>query len=230
MKVESKNPLQRKGVECQVCTHPDRASMELGLANKVTERVLAKRYGVSRDSLGRHRRHHMTPDLLASLITRGRMSPTDLENLRIVESEGSLQHLVAVRGRLYGMMDYAESINDYKAASAIGERIVKVCETIAKLLGDIRTGTVNVTNNMLVMPEFHAFRTSIMQALKAHPEAREAVALALRSYESPALPTAETPEERAEAEPVLAKAREVTRQNRAKKIIEGEARRVGPSE
>lgn len=218
-----------KGPACTVCNHPDRASIELGLANKVPIRVLGKRYGLSSDSVWRHGQRHMSAELHSQLMTRGRMTPADLENLRITESEGVLQHLVAVRGRLYGLMDYAEQERDYRAAAAIGNQIGKNLETTAKLLGDIRTGTVNVTNNLLVMPEFHALRTSIMQALRAHPEARADVAAALRALESPDVPRQETLEEREEAAPELAKARDVTRRSRAKRqgqVIEGEAKRV----
>jgi len=214
-----------------VCEHPDRASVELGLANKVPIRVLGKRYGLHHDAVWRHGQRHMSPELHAQLMTRGRMTPADLENLRVTESEGVLQHLVAVRGRLYGLMDVAEQQGDYKAAATIGSQIVKNMEVTAKLLGDIRTGTVNVTNNLLVMPEFHALRTTIMQALRAHPAARADVAAALRQLESPDAPSMETPEERAAAEPELAKARDVTRRSRAKResqVIDVEAQRVDP--
>lgn len=225
-RVESRNPLKRKGVECQVCAHPDRASVELGLANKVPCRVLAKRYGLQDDAVWRHGRHHMTAELHASLITRGRMSPTDLENLRITESEGVLQHLVALRGRMYGWADIAEQQGDVKAAAAIGGQIVKNIEVTAKLLGDIRTGTTNITNNLLLVPEYHAFRTAMMQALRPYPEALAAVAAVLKDVQTAALPTPETADERAEAEPVLAQAREATRKARAGKVIDGEAQRV----
>jgi hypothetical protein len=219
----------RQGSPCQVCEHPDRASIELGLANKVPIRVLGKRYGIHHDAVHRHGRNHMSAELHAQLMTRGRMTPADLENLRVTESEGVLQHLVAVRGRMYGLMDVAEQQGDYKAAAMIGGQIVKNMEVTAKLLGDIRTGTVNVTNNLLVMPEFHALRTTIMQALRVHPEARADVAAALRLLESPDVPRQETTEERAAAAPDLAKARDVTRRSRAKResqVIEGEGERV----
>lgn len=218
-----------KGPPCKVCDHPDRASIELGLANKVPIRVLGKRYGISSDSVWRHGQRHMTAELHNQLMTRGRMTPQDLENLRVIESEGVLQHLVAVRGRLYGLMDFAEQQGDYRAAATIGSQIVKNMEVTAKLLGDIRTGTVNVTNNLLVMPEFHALRTTIMQALREHPEARADVAAALKQLESPDVPTQESPEERDAAASELAKARDVTRRSRAKRsqVIEGEASRVG---
>lgn len=219
-----------KGPACRVCEHPDRASIELGVANKVPIRVLGKRYGLSADSVWRHSKNHMSAELHGHLMTRGRMTPEDLENLRITESEGVLQHLVAVRGRLYGLMDAATEQDDYRGAAAIGNQIGKNLETTAKLLGDIRTGTVNVTNNVLLLPEFHALRTSIMAALRQYPEARAEVAKALRALESPDVPQQETPEERAAAADEMAKDREVTRRSRAKKqgqVIEGSSKRVG---
>jgi hypothetical protein len=220
-----------KGQGCTICGHPDRASIELGLANKVPIRVLGKRYGVSSDAVHRHGHRHMTAELHAQLMTRGRMTPQDLENLRVTESEGVLQHLVAVRGRMYALMDVAEQQGDYRSAATIGGQIVKNMEVTAKLLGDIRTGTVNVTNNVLLLPEFHALRTTIMQALRAHPEARAEVAAALRALESPDVPAQESPEEREAAAHELAKARDVTRRSRAKRqsqVIDGEAKRVDP--
>ena len=217
-----------KGQQCTVCRHADRASIELHLSNKVPIRVIGKRYGVHHDAVYRHGKVHMSSELHAQLITRGRMNPTDLENLRITESEGVLQQLVAVRARLYTQMDIAEQLNDYKAAAAIGERIIKSLETVAKLLGDLKTGTVNVTNNMLVMPEFHALRTTILQALRAHPTARADVIAALQVFQSPDLPNAESDAEHVAAMPALEKARDVTRRSRAKKVIEGEAKRVRP--
>lgn len=171
----------------------------------------------------------MSAELHGQLMTRGRMTPQDLENLRVTESEGVLQHLVAVRGRLYGLMDAATLQDDYRGAAAIGNQIGKNLEVTAKLLGDIRTGTVNVTNNVLLLPEFHALRTTIMQALKAHPEARASVAAALKQLESPDVPQQESPEEREAAADEMAKDRDVTRRSRAKRqgqVIEGSAQRV----
>ena len=212
-----------------MCAHADRASIELGIANKVPIRVLGTRYGLHRDAIHRHGRNHMDAKLHAQLMTRGRMTPVELENLKVTESEGVLQHLVAVRARLYGLMDAAESQDDYKGAASIGTAIHKNLEITARLLGDLRTGTVNVHNNLILLPEFFALRTSILQALRAHPAARADVVKALQHFQSPDLPSVETDAERADAAPELAKARDVTRRSRAKKVIEGEARRVHPS-
>lgn len=218
-----------KGNRCTVCDHADRASIELGLANKVPIRVLGKRYGLHQDAVYRHGKNHMPPELHAQLMTRGRLTAADLENLRVTESEGVLQHLVAVRARLYGLMDCAEQMDDYKGAAVISGHILRNLEVTAKLLGDLHTGSVTVTNNLLVMPEFHALRTTIMQALRHHPEARTDVVRALQHFESPDLPSVESDAERDAAEPELAKARGATRRARTRDVLEGEATRVGTS-
>ena len=218
-----------RGSSCKVCEHPDRASIELGLANGIGIRPLGKRYGLSSDSVWRHGKNHMTADLHAQLFTRGRANPADLENLKISESEGLLHNLIAVRGRLWGLMDLCEADEDYRTAASIAGRIDKNIETTARLLGDIHTGNISVTNNVLLLPEFHALRTNIMQALRHFPEARASVAAALKQLESPDLPIRESADERDAAAGEMEKDRDVTRRSRAKRagqVIEGAAHRV----
>lgn len=189
-----------KGRECGVCAHPDRASVELGLANRVSLRALGKRYGLSIDAIHRHRHNHMSPQLTAQLMTRGRLTELDLEHLRSTESEGLLHQLVAMRGRLYKAMDSTHDLGNHMESARIGGILLKNLELTAKLLGDLNAGSSSVTQNILILPEYHGIRTAIMQALKPFPEARAAVAHALQGYESPTLP-----------------------------VLEGEVRRVGPS-
>jgi len=177
----------RGGSECGACKHPDRASIELGLANSVPLRVLAKRFGLSTYAIHRHRHRHMTPQLLAQLVTRGRMSEIDLEKLRITESEGLLHHLVAARGRLYKAMDEAEARSDFQNLARVTGTLLKNLELTAKLLGELNSGAANVTVNILALPEYHGLRTALMQALKVHPEARAAVLDALHRFEAPNL-------------------------------------------
>ena len=57
-----------KGHRCNCCTHRERAAIDLALARGVSTYALEKRYGVSHDSLGRHARHHLPPQLRAKLM------------------------------------------------------------------------------------------------------------------------------------------------------------------
>ena len=55
---------------CLVCRSTRRIEMEHALANSIGIRVLARRFGVSKDCLQRHRRNHMPANLVASLKAR----------------------------------------------------------------------------------------------------------------------------------------------------------------
>lgn len=173
--------------QCTICEHPDRATLELGIANAVPMKTLARRHGISHDALIRHKRNHMPPQLLAALKTRGRATEIDLDHLRVTESEGLLQHLVALRGRFYRLLDSAEELGDFSAAARTGGQLLKNLELTAKLLGDLQTGSQQVTQNILVLPEYHGLRTAIVQALSSHPEARSKVIAALQHFEAPAI-------------------------------------------
>jgi transposase len=159
--------------ECNVCAHPRRAEVELRLANGTAVRNIAKRYNLSKDSCYRHRRGHMPAALLQQLQVTGKGYPTDLAALKRSESEGLLQNLVHERARQQRIADKAETIDDFANATRASEASRKTSELIAKLLGDLKTG--NVTQNILIAPEFHAFRSAVIQALRPFPEAKKAV-------------------------------------------------------
>jgi hypothetical protein len=169
------------GRECNVCAHPRRPEIELRLANNTAVRNIAKRYNLSKDSCYRHRRGHMPAALLQQLQVTGKGNPTDLATLKRTESEGLLQNLVHERARQQRIADKAETIDDFANATRASEASRKTSELIAKLLGDLKTG--NVTQNILITPEFHAFRTAVVQALRLHPDAKRTVLAALQRLE-----------------------------------------------
>ncbi len=170
--------------QCHVCTHHARAQIELGVANKVSLRTLSQRYEVSKASIHRHGKNHMSDALKARLFLRPKETDIDLEQLRITESEGLLQNLVAQRGRLYALADKAGELGDISGETKVHGQLSRNLELTGKLLGDLNTGTHNVTNNILVAPQYHEMRTALIQALKPFPEARKAVTAALQRMEA----------------------------------------------
>lgn len=174
------------GALCKTCHHPERAKIELGLAHRVPVRVLAQKYGLSKESIFRHRNRHLTPQLRAALLKAVRPSEIDLEQLKHSESEGLLQHLVAQRARLYALSDQAEGVGDIRAAAAVQGRLISNLELTAKLLGELRTASATVVTNILVSEEYHTLRSALILALKPYTEARQAVARVLQSIEAKA--------------------------------------------
>ena len=179
---------------CSVCAHPDRAQIEIGLANGVPLRALAAKNGLDFSQLSRHRTKHMDEALRDKLKVRGTRSDSELASLRDAESRGLMDHFVYQRGRLYANADRERSIgNDHgerQALAAAG----KVSERIGNLLGEMGASIVNNTQiNLVALPDYHILRTALIRALRPHKDAHADVIAALEHFES----------RRAEPDPML---------------------------
>lgn len=149
--------------------HPDRAQVEIGLANSVALRVLASKYGLDQTQLCRHRQRHMDADLIARLKTRGHRSDEELTKIREIESKSLLDHLVWQRGRLYRNADRALEIGDFAGERAAMESAGKTSERIGKLLGELGSAiTINQNTqiNLVQSPQWHAIRTALVRELR----------------------------------------------------------------
>jgi hypothetical protein len=172
---------KKTGPQCTVCSHREHAAIDLALANGVSGRAVAARYGVSHDAVHRHRTNHLPPQLRAKLLA-GPDLDIDLDRLRNTESQSLLMHLVAIRGRLLHTMDIAEECGDGMMVSKLAGAIHKNLELTGRLLGDLNVGSTT-TNNILVAPQYVELRIALMGALAAFPDAKAAVAAALHKLE-----------------------------------------------
>lgn len=130
---------------CSVCESPDRASIEIGLANGVALRVLKLRHGLGDDALGRHRSKHMDAELLARLKLRGVRSDEELAHIRDVEGKSILDNFATQRARLYRNADRSFEIKDYAGERAAIAEASKVTERIGKLLGELGVAKQSIT-------------------------------------------------------------------------------------
>ncbi|WP_108471511.1 hypothetical protein [Rhodanobacter thiooxydans] len=167
---------------CTVCEHPDRAQIEIGLANGIAVRVLGLRFGLAPDALQRHKQNHMDADLIARLRTRGHRSDEELAQIREVESKSLLDHLVWQRGRLYRNADRAFALGDFAGERAALEAAGKASERIGKLLGELGAAITinhNTQINLVQSPEWHRIRTALVRELR--PLGAEAIAAGARA-------------------------------------------------
>jgi len=156
----------------------------LALARGVSVRALARRYGLSIDSLFRHRQNHLPPQLRASLIV-GPDLDIDLDKLRETESQSLLANLVNLRGRLFSSLDVAEECGDGNMLARVAGQLHNNLEITGKLLGSLSSGHSSVTN-VLIQPQYVTMRVELVRALAPFPEARTAVAAVLHQIESKA--------------------------------------------
>ncbi len=169
---------------CTVCNHLDRASIEIGLANGIAQRVLALRHGLDRSQLSRHLSNHMDADLLGRLKTRGTRSDEELAHIREVESKSLLDNLVRDRARLHRNADRSFEIKDYAGERAALAEARKSSESIGKLLGQLGIAnlTINQQINLTQSPEWHVIRTALVRELR--PLGPHAIAACHRAIES----------------------------------------------
>ena len=172
-----------RGRQCLTCNHERRAEIELRIASGTPIKAIAAKYGLKPDSLRRHKLRHMDATLIQGLQAAGkRINPAELQALKESESDGLLQNLVHERARQQRIADKAEALDDFANATRASVAALKSSELIAKLLGDIQTG--NLTQNILVAPEFMAFRVAIIESLRPYPAAKLAVLHSMQRLEA----------------------------------------------
>lgn len=155
---------------CTVCTHPDREAIDLALTKCDSLRDIARRHGLSKDSLARHKKDHIPLEV------------TKAEEAREVIRAGSLLEKLQEINRdtraIFQEVRKGKSKNNSLALKALA-RLEKQIELEGRILGELQTGP---SINILISPEWQQLRTIILKALEPHPLARLAVVEALQSH------------------------------------------------
>ena len=179
----------RAGRVCQVCGHPQRHLIELALVHRLPVRVVAKRFGLSKDCIFRHRRLHMPPQLIAAIAVAAHPSEIDLEQLQRSESEGLLGALVGQRARLQMISEMAFEAGELGAATSVERAITGSLEVTSRLLGMIVHRHDVRSTSILMSADYLQLRAAIVSALKPYPDAARAVGAALAVLELEAAQT-----------------------------------------
>lgn len=146
---------------CMVCHHPQRAAIDRALVAGTPNPELSALHRVSEDSLLRHKHRHLPLRLIKAQAAREE-----------AEADRLLEGVRGLRGKALQLLLKAEQAGDLRTA-LLGIREARGCmELLAKLAGKLDE---RPTINVLVLPEFVAVQTAIVEALGPYPEAREAV-------------------------------------------------------
>jgi hypothetical protein len=165
--------------------HSDRGRIEHDIAAGVPGRVIARKYGLSRDSIQRHAKK-MPPQLRTAKYTGLLRAEGDLEKLRIEESEGLLAGLAQQRARLLLMQDMSIELADADMVGRMSAQIHRNLELVGKYLGEFASRSVQTNVSLLITPEYLTLRSALVQALRPFPDARAAVAAVLHRIEGDA--------------------------------------------
>jgi len=159
---------------CTICTHADRAAIDQALLNGEPFRHIAERTGTSTTALTRHKAEH-----ISSTIAKAR------DAVEVAQADDLLREVRQLKAKAVSLLLQAEQAGDYRTALA-GIREARACvELLLEVEGELdRRPIVNVT----VSTEWLTIRTTLLDALSTHPEARHAVVVALGKVDSNAAP------------------------------------------
>jgi hypothetical protein len=170
-----------------VGAHPQRPEIEAALARGTPLRTIARRYGVSTYAACRHRKRMRDeqPEVFAALVaSTWKVTPEDLERLRVETSDGWLNQLRAQHAKLVAAQDQLFEAGNHSIASQVAAQVLKILEVIGRAVGEIGAHVNTVNNNIITMSgDYWKVRTTLIQALAPYPEAKADVLAALRAVE-----------------------------------------------
>jgi hypothetical protein len=178
----------RRGPVCLICRHEHRVLIEQTRIAGASLDSIAAKYGVSRDSIFRHMRAHVSEDLRAEYLAAVPLK--ELAEKAAAEGMSVLQYLSIVRSTLMNAFQLAANVGDRNGTAILAGRLNETLRTIGQLSGELgdmamRSITVNGNINIMNNPVLANLQANILRALAPYPDARAAVVGALRLMDAP---------------------------------------------
>lgn len=174
---------------CKTCDHPRRGEVDIEIARGLPATEIAKKHGLPRSSVMRHRRNgHVPPSVVAAFPQHAAdLSAEALRKLRADESSAVLLHLAEQRSRLLRLQDEAERKRwrplVLQAANAIHRNIELVARAVGEFAQHERAVTQVAHLHVMMQPEYVQLRAGLIRALRPYPAARAAVGAVLAELE-----------------------------------------------
>jgi len=154
---------------CTVCSSPEVDTINQQLLSGATYTMIANTHRVSWQAARYHVLNHIPPLLAQAKQAEDVAKASDLLTTATMRDEKALS-----------LMASAEATGDIKTAGAMLRVSLVSLELLARLRGELNQQT---TVNLILAPEWVSFRTTLLSALLAYPEARAAAAQALLAAE-----------------------------------------------
>jgi hypothetical protein len=155
---------------CTICIHAEHQAIDQALVNGAPNLRVAQQYDVTEQAIRRHKTDHLPETLSQAKDAR-----------TVAQADDLLAQVKGLRGKAVGLLLKAEQAGDYRTA-LLGIREARGClELLAKLQGQLDE---RPQINILILPEWERVRGAMIAALAPYPEARIAVAAALRGIDA----------------------------------------------
>jgi hypothetical protein len=156
---------------CKVCDHPERSAIELVMST-ATVRDVARQFGLSKDTVQRHRTLHLALALKAARASRERESTAIARvavEREIVSAETILDQLADLQARTLAALDRAESDEDSRPTdiARIVREVRENALATARLCGLLKDGHGATIDNrvQIQINEFKPYSTDELRAV-----------------------------------------------------------------
>ena len=174
-----------KTTRCSICTHDDRARIELLLARGASRRRIGERFHCSPDAVWRHwRKGHVPEHVKSQLAIRALRPGETLDKLVQDESIGLLENLQRIRATLYASFDAAAEVGDRQAVALLAARLHENLRLAATSTGELQKNSPTSVTNIVLSPAYLDLRAALLRALRPYPDAARAVVAAFHRAEA----------------------------------------------
>ena len=180
---------------CKICSHPEKTRIEALRSAGQTLNKLAAQFSVSKDSIWRHFRQHVSAESKAGyLVGAGRIA--ELVQIAAEENASIVDYLKLNRSILMGQLHRLAQANDANGVASISGRLLDTLKAIGQISGEIgdlaAKTTINIQHNTVILNSapFTELTMGLLRVTAQHPEARKAIVALLndldRKFSSPA--------------------------------------------
>jgi transposase-like protein len=174
---------------CQVCRHPERERIEALRASGASLESLAKKFRVHKDSIWRHWKDHVSPDLKIQYLA-GPATVAALKERAALEGGSILDHLSILRSILMGAITASAEAQSAFTLATLSGRLVAVLKAIGQLTGEIErlNPSISITNNLAILsdPRMIELQSGLLSIARKHPAARGDLVALLRGLDAAA--------------------------------------------
>jgi transposase len=124
---------------CTVCSHPQRPEIDQASLAGTSVRDLAKRFGRNKDTIAKHVAQHIP----------AAAQKAAADNREVAAGDSILDEVERLKSEAKRLQAVAEERNDIRAALTAIDRLTRLVELQARLLGELRDREISITNVQL---------------------------------------------------------------------------------
>ncbi len=177
-------------VQCTVCKHPDRVAIDHTLACGGGLHATARRFGLTKDSIGRHWKNHVSDTWKAAAKMGPYGSREQLEKLCLDQGVSVVEGLRALYSSHHAMLVATRESGSSQSYLAVAREMRQTLNDIGRITGELLPSvtSVNISQTFNSVAYLSGLGEDLVAALQDMPDALERISVVLKNRMASALP------------------------------------------